>query len=228
MNHTDDVCSQCMGTLPKETKAPRRTQTSAPLSARPKRIDFSDQSTDAQAPVLQAMVMAPEAPELCAIHARAKAKGACTRCRRPACEICLSHGGVCPACRREAAPSRIAGLSLDIGLFTALAGLGLLGFGLWQQLDKTVLDADPRRFAIAVILTLAHLSFGLAMFSRRRFGLAVGCIGIVALGTLLPVLGGEPWFMAIVRLGLAGFLATKTLSLKRQLDELYLALDRPE
>lgn len=228
MSHTDDVCSQCMGTLPKETKAPRRTQTSAPLSARPKRIDFSDQSTDAQAPVLQAMVMAPEAPELCAIHARAKAKGACTQCRKPACEICLSHGGVCPACRREAAPSRIAGLSLDIGLFTALAGLGLLGFGLWQQLDKTVLDADPRRFAIAVILTLAHLSFGLAMFSRRRFGLAVGCIGIVALGTLLPVLGGEPWFMAIVRLGLAGFLATKTLTLKRQLDELYLALDRPE
>lgn len=228
MSHTDDVCSQCMATLPKETKAPRRTKTSAPLSARPKRIDFSDQSTDAQAPVLQAMVMAPEAPELCVIHARAKAKGTCVRCRKPACEICLSHGGVCPACRREAAPPRIAELSRDIGLFTALAGLGLLGFGLWQQLDRTVLDADPRRLAIAVILALAHLSFGLAMYSRRRFGLAVGCIGIVALGTLLPVLGGEPWFMAIARLGLAGFLATKTLTLKRQLDELYLALDRPE
>jgi hypothetical protein len=52
--------------------------------------------------------------------------------------------------------------------------------------------------------------------------------GIVALGTLLPVLGGEPWFMALARLGLAAFLATKTLTLKRQLDELYLALDRPE
>ncbi|MBL8933513.1 MAG: hypothetical protein JNM69_03110 [Archangium sp.] len=228
MSHTDDVCSQCMATLPRETKAPRRTKTSAPLSARPKRIDFSDQSTDAQAPVLQQLVMAPEAPELCVIHARAKAKGVCARCRKPACEICLSHGGVCPACRREAAPSRIAELSRDIGLFTALAGLGLLGFGLWQQLDKTVLDADPRRLAIAVILTLAHLSFGLAMYSRRRFGLAVGCIGMVGLGTLLPLLGGEPWFMAIVRLGLAGFLATRTLTLKRQLDELYLALDRPE
>ena len=223
-----EVCPVCMGTLPTETKGPKRTTTSAPLAARPKRIDFSDQSTDAQAPVLQAMVMAPEAPELCVIHARAKAKGVCVRCRKAACEICLSHGGVCPACRREAAPPRIAEVSRDIGVFTALAGLGLLGFGLWQQLDRTVLDADPRRLGIAVILTLAHLALGLAMFSRRRFGLAVGCIGIVALGTLLPVLGGEPWFMAIARLGLAGFLATKTLTLKHQLDELYLALDRPE
>lgn len=223
-----EVCPVCMGTLPTPPKEPRRTKTSAPLSARPKRIDFSDQATDAQAPVLQALVMGPEAPELCAIHTRAKAKGACVRCAKPACEICLSHAGVCPACRREAAPSRIAGLSLDIGLFTALAGVALLGFGLWQHFDKTVLDADPRRLAIAVVLCLAHGSLGLAMFSRRRFGLAVGCTGIVALGTLLPVLGGEPWFMAIARLGLAAFLATKTLTLKRQLDELYLALDRPE
>lgn len=222
-----EVCPVCMGTLPELPKEPRRTRTSAPLSARPKRIDFSDESTDAQAPVLQAMVMG-EAPELCAIHVRAKAQGTCIRCRKPACEICLSHGGVCPSCRREAAPPRIAELSRDIGGFTALAGLGLLAFGLWQQLDRTVLDADPRRLGIAAILTVAHFVLGLAMFSRRRFGLAVGCIGIVALGTLLPVLGGEPWFMAIARLGLAGFLATKTLTLKRQLDELYLALDRPE
>lgn len=223
-----EVCPVCMGTLPALPKEPRRTRTSAPTSPRPKRIDFSDQSTDAQAPVLQEMLMGPEAPELCAIHERAKAQGSCVRCRKPACEICLSHGGVCPACRREAAPPRIAEVSRDIGGFTALAGLGLLAFGVWQQLDRTVLDADPRRLAIAVILAIAHLALGLAMFTRRRFGLAVGCIGIVALGTLLPVLGGEPWFMAIARLGLAAFLATKTLTLKRQLDELYLALDRPE
>lgn len=218
-----------MGTLPVQHERTGRAVTSSAVSTRPrKKLDFADRSTDAQAPVLQSLAMAPDEPAACALHPRAKARGACSRCGQPACEICLAHGGVCAACRRQRAPARIAELSRDVGLFTMLAGVALFGFGAWQLFDTTVLDFDPRRVAVAGLLGLLHLLFGAGLWRRRRFGLAVGCTGVVLLGLLLPLLGGEPWWMAVLRLALSALLAWRSLELKRQLDELYLALDRPE
>jgi hypothetical protein len=209
------VCPECLATLP-----------TAPAKKKKRALELSDEVTQVEAPVLRQLE--EEAPEHCAIHERARAQGRCASCGNPACAICLSHGGVCAACRRQAAPGAIAELSRDLGAFTGLAGLAHVGFAAWQHLDTTVLDLDPRRSVIAVVLGLAHLALTPAMWFRRRFGLAVACTGVVALGTLVPVLGGEPWFMALARLGLAAFLAVRTLALKRQYDELYLALDRPE
>jgi hypothetical protein len=219
-----------MGTLPQAQPAkPTRSTTSALLSTLPKkRLDFSDRSTDGQAPVLQSMAMAPDEAVRCAIHPRAPSRGECSGCRQPACEICLSHGGVCPACRRQRAPAQIVELSRDIGLFTLLAGGSLLVFAAWQVLDLTVLDTDPRRVAVAALLGALHLLCGPAVWNRRHFGLAIACTGVVLLGVTVPMLGGEPWWMALVRLGLAAVLAWRSMGLKRQLDELYLALDRAE
>jgi hypothetical protein len=222
-----------MGTLPQAlpVKAAGRSTTSSPFSTPPKkRLDFSDRSTDGQAPVLQsmAMAMAPDEAVRCAIHPRAPSRGECSGCRQPACEICLSHGGVCPACRRQRAPAQIVERSRDIGLFTLLAGGSLFAFAAWDVLDVTVLDTDPRRAAVAVLLGALHLLFGPAVWNRRHFGLAIVCTGVVLLGVTVPMLGGEPWWMALVRLGLAAVLAWRSLGLKRQLDELYLALDRAE
>lgn len=216
---SQEACPACLGTLPREgARRPPR-----------KRVDFSDRSTDAQAPLLQALEMGEGDDEArCALHPRARARGRCARCGAPACEICLSHGGVCAQCRRSGAPEAIAQLSRDLGAFTGLAGLALWGFAAWQQLDVTVLDADPRRAGVAVVLGLVHLMLGASLWARRRFGLAVACTGVVLFGALLPLLGGEPWWMALARVALAALLAARTFSLKRQLDELYLALDRPE
>lgn len=227
----EGVCPSCMGTLPGAgpSKEPRRTKTSPVLSAPPKKkLDLSDRSTDGQAPAVQALMMDAEVELHCAIHERAKARGACAKCQRPACEICLSHGGVCPSCRREAAPPRITELARDLGLFTGLAGVALFGFAAWQQLDRTVLDVDPRRTAVAVVLGVLHLSSGIAVWLRRRVLLALVCTGAVAGGVVVPVLGGEPWWMALVRLALSVLVLARTLALKRQFDELYLPLDRPE
>lgn len=220
-----------MGTLPQAppAKAKGRSTTSALLSTPPKKkLDFSDRSTDGQAPVLQSLVMTPDETVHCAIHSRASARGQCSVCREPACEICLSHRGVCPSCRRQRAPAQIVELSRDIGVFTLLAGLGLFGFAAWQVLDTTVLDTDPRRTAVAVLLGALHLLFGPVVWSRRHFGLAIACTGVVLMGVTVPILGGEPWWMALVRIALAALLAWRSLGIKRQLDELYLALDRAE
>lgn len=219
-----------MGTLPRgASKEPRRTKTSPVLAEPPKRkLDLSDRSTDAQAPGVQALVMDAGEELHCAIHERARARGSCSRCQRPACEICLSHGGVCPSCRREAAPPRITELSRDLGLFTVLAGVALFAFAAWQQLDRTVLDVDPRRTAVAVVLGLLHLSSGVAVWLKRRVLLGLVCAGAVVGGVVVPILGGEPWWMGLVRLALSVLVLARTLSLKAQFDELYLPLDRPE
>ena len=220
-----------MGTLP--TASPKKTRgrstTSALVTTPPKKkVDFSDRSTDGQAPILQSMVMSPEEGVHCAIHERAMARGHCSVCRQPCCEICLSHRAVCPSCRRQQAPARIVELSRDVGLFTLLAGASLFAFAAWQVLDTTVLDSDPRRTAVAVLLGGLHLLFGPAVWSRRHFGLAIACTGVVLLGVVVPILGGEPWWMALARVGLAALLAWRSLGIKRELDELYLALDRSE
>ncbi|MBL8921748.1 MAG: hypothetical protein JNJ54_23020 [Myxococcaceae bacterium] len=224
----EGVCPSCMGTLP-TAKEPRRAKTSPALAEPPKKkLDLSDRSTDAQAPGVQALVMDETGDLHCAIHERAKARGSCSRCQRPACEICLSHGGVCPSCRREAAPPRITDLSRDVGVFTVLAGLAHFGFAAWQQLDRTVLDVDPRRTAVAVVLGVLHLSSGVAVWLRRRVLLGLVCTGVVAGGVIVPLFGGEPWWMGLVRLALSVLVLARTVSLKRQFDELYLPLDRPE
>jgi hypothetical protein len=224
----DEVCPTCYGTLRAAPRAPQ-TSTAAPLAARPrKRLDLSDRSTDGQAQALQALAMADAEPTTCAIHPRAKAQGTCTQCRQPACSICLSHGGVCPACRRLNAPARIAEAARDVGLFTALAGVALIGFALWQELDRTVLDSDLRRSAAAGILGLVHLAIAPAVWQRRATSLSLIATAICLCGVVVPVVGGEPWWMAVVRVGVSALNAWKSVELKRQLDELYLALDRPE
>jgi hypothetical protein len=223
-----ESCPSCLAVLPRQDRARPPTVPAHPIAPRPKkRLDFSDRSTDGQAPALQAAVMGDREPVACAIHTRAKARGACRQCHQPACEICLFHDGVCPACRRQNAPARIAEVSRDIGFFTALAGLALIGFALWQELDRTILDSDPRRSLIAGVLGLGHLAIAPAIWRRRATSYALIATVVCLCGVVVPVLGGEPWWMALVRLSIAGLNAARSLELKRQLDELYLALDRP-
>jgi hypothetical protein len=208
-----------MGTLPRDAPRPRK-----------RRVDFSDDSTDGQAAAVQSIVMEPEvAPTpFCAIHVRAQARGLCERCSNPACEICLSRGGVCPACRRERAPEFIARTSKQLGVVSAVAAAMLIAFVLYRYLDKTVLDVDSRRSALALILALVHVLTGAAVALRRSFALAVVATGAVLLGVLVPLLGAEPWWMAFFRVGAASWCAVATLRIKRQMDELYLSLDRAE
>lgn len=223
-----ELCPVCFGDLSGPVRGRAKTTTAQPIAPRPKKkLDLTDRSTDPQAPALQAAVMGEPEPPPCAIHARAKSRGQCVQCHSPACEICLSHGGVCPACRRQNAPARIAEASRDIGFFTALAGLSLIGFALWQELDRTVLDSDLRRSIIAGLLGLGHLAVAPAIWQRRATSFALIATAVCLCGVVVPLLGGEPWWMALVRLGLSGLNVARSLELKRQLDELYLALDRP-
>lgn len=232
MNPVEGVCPSCMGTLPQPERPaePKRAKTSPVLSAPPKKkLDLSDQSTDAQALALQDVAMdGAEVVAHCAIHERARARGFCSRCAKPACEICLSHDGVCPACRREAAPPIITELARDVGLFTVLGGVAHFGFAAWQYLDRTVLDLDPRRLGLAIALGVLHLSTGVAVWLRRRVLLALVCTGVIAGGVVVPIFGGEPWWMGPLRLLLALVVVRRTWRLKGQFDELYLPLDRPE
>jgi hypothetical protein len=149
-------------------------------------------------------------------------------CEQPACEICLSHRRVCPLCRRQRAPARVAEYSRDVGIFTIVAGLSLFVSAAWQVFDTTVLDTDPLRTGVSILLGALHLLLGPVVWSRRDFGFAIACTGAVLLGVVPSILGGEPWWMALVRIGLAAFLAWLSLGIKRQLDELYLALDRAD
>lgn len=224
-------CSSCLASLPTFALStePKRATTGPALSRPPRRrpLDLSDDSTEGQAPVLQALAM-EEAPLHCALHPRARATGSCRRCQKPACEICQSHEGVCAACRRERAPRRILDLSRDVAGFTALAGAALFGFASWQWFDRTVLDVEPLRLGVAAALGLVHGLLATAVWRTRSLGVALACTGVVVLGVLTPMLGGEPWWMAPVRLGLALLVAARTLALKRQLDELYLPLDRAD
>lgn len=214
----EDTCPSCLGTLPVST--PRK---------RPKRLDLSDDSTDGQAAALQELAMTePEANLTCAIHTNELAKGSCSECGNPACRTCLSHGRVCPACRRQRAPAQIIDQSKQIALVCGVSAFLLVAFVAYRYLDRTVLDVDARRSALALVLALVHVPAAIAIVTRRQFALGVVATGLVLMGLLVPLLGAEPWWMAFVRIGGATHAALATFRLKKQTDELYLPLNRTE
>jgi len=215
-----DTCPSCLATLPVE---PRQR------SGRPKRLDLSDVSTDGQAKALQELAMAePDPNATCTIHEGAESRGTCRACGNPACAVCLSHGGTCPACRRAEAPAKIIDLSRQIAFVSGVSALLLFVFVAYRYLDKTVLDVDARRSALAIVLAVVHVPAGIAVVTRRQFALAVVATGLVLMGLLVPLLGAEPWWMAFVRLGAASHAALAAYRLKKQTDELYLPLNRTE
>jgi hypothetical protein len=138
----------------------------------------------------------------------------------------MSRRGVCPACRREAAPAAISELCSEIAAATAVSGAALVGFAAWQELSPYVLDSDLRRSSAAVLLGALHFGVAFALWQRRLPSTALTCTAVCLLSVTIPILGGEPWWTAPIRIGVSAWMAWKSRQLKVQLDELYLPLDR--